>query len=119
MTNDNQNQTSQETGPPAENCWLRSMAKVLLTIGLPCLVIGVGLMARAAYVTKLTFDRIAESDVVPRPQELAAGIAAASMPWRIGIALAAFGVLATLFGGILWLQTRNACRDNRKDAQLP
>lgn len=116
MNNDNPIQTSQTPESPVDTHTLCNMAKVFLAIGSACAVIGIGLIAGGVYTA---FSRIAGAGVELTAREAANGIAAASLLWKVGVPAALFGLLAILFGGILWIPLQRARRGNRGNSEAP
>ncbi len=112
MAGDDAYRSPQEQAGAAEAHWLRGMAKVSLAIGSACSLIGIGLVAGGIC---MLFGRIARSGVVLTEEEVVDGIVAGSWLFRIGAPAALFGLLAILFGGILWIPLRKARCGNRRE----
>jgi hypothetical protein len=103
MVNDKKPSETPQTLSPG---WLRRFAMMVPAVGIACYLGGAGFMAGSLLMMIGSYGRIARSDATPRPEEIAAGIANASLYRSIGVPLALVGAAIAIPSGIAWFLTR-------------
>jgi hypothetical protein len=109
MSTENPYQSPQSRGNLPDNRRLRRIAKVVTAVGLTIFALGGVLMVVSIVMMFASFGQIAQSsgDML-RAEDVARGIANASIPWTFGVPIAIAGTVVVIPSSILWFMTRKA-----------